>query len=206
MRVFTRRVLKRIVTLLTIVIIFTLTSYFNNQTILSEEKEFFKNNGNYLNLNDNKSENLDNMLSKNLEEEEGNSKLNTVNDENTSDMDKESERKILIRVGEQEFTAVFYNNDSTKSVFDMLPFTLNMADMNSNEKFYNFDNSLPTNSNRVGKINNGDLMLYGSDCLVLFYESFSTMYSYTPLGYIENPDGLKEALGEGNVTVTFSDK
>ena len=206
MRVFTRRVLKRIVTLLTIVIIFTLTSYFNNQTILSEEKEFFKNNGNYLNLNDNKSENLDNMLSKNLEEEEGNSKLDTVNDENTSDMDKESERKILIRVGEQEFTAVFYNNDSTKSVFDMLPFTLNMADMNSNEKFYNFDNSLPTNSNRVGKINNGDLMLYGSDCLVLFYESFSTMYSYTPLGYIENPDGLKEALGEGNVTVTFSDK
>lgn len=86
----------------------------------------------------------------------------------------------------------------------MLPFTLNIADTNQNEKFYNFDNSLPTKPNRVGKINNGDLMLYGSDCLVLFYESFSTIYKYTPLGYIENPDGLKEALGEGNVTVTFS--
>ena len=47
------------------------------------------------------------------------------------------------------------------------------------------------------------LMLFGSDCLVLFYESFSSYYRYTPLGYLEDTAGLVEALGRGDVKVTF---
>lgn len=46
-------------------------------------------------------------------------------------------------------------------------------------------------------------MLYGSSCLVLFYDSFSTSYSYTPIGHIDDADGLAEALGKGGVTVSF---
>ena len=46
-------------------------------------------------------------------------------------------------------------------------------------------------------------MLYGDNCLVLFYESFSTSYSYTPIGYVENPDGLAVVLGSGDVQITF---
>ena len=72
-----------------------------------------------------------------------------------------------------------------------------------NEKYYYFNESLPTNSERIGKINTGDLMLYGSDCLVLFYKSFSTSYSYTRLGHIDNPQGLADVVGSGNITVTF---
>ena len=52
-------------------------------------------------------------------------------------------------------------------------------------------------------IKSGDLKLFGDDCLVVFYESFSTSYSYTDIGQIDNPDGLKDALGSENVTVTF---
>ena len=50
----------------------------------------------------------------------------------------------------------------------------------------------------------GDLMLYGSSTVVLFYENFSSPYRYTVLGHVENPDGLQVALGRGNPTVTFA--
>jgi hypothetical protein len=47
-------------------------------------------------------------------------------------------------------------------------------------------------------------MLFGSDCLVLFYESFSTSYSYTKIGYIDDPNELENAIGSGNIQITFS--
>ena len=79
-----------------------------------------------------------------------------------------------------------------------------MNELNGNEKYHYLPERLPAHNERVRNIRSGDLMLYGSDCLVLFYESFPTSYSYTRLGYIENPEGLKEALGDGNVRVVFS--
>ena len=64
--------------------------------------------------------------------------------------------------------------------------------------------SIPADAYQPGQINTGDLMLYGSNCIVLFYKSFSSGYSYTRLGSIDDPVGLADALGRGNVTVTFS--
>ena len=78
-----------------------------------------------------------------------------------------------------------------------------MHDLNSNEKYFDFANGLPTNASNPGTIQNGDLMLYGSRTLVLFYKSFPTSYSYTKLGRIENTSGLSAALGSGTVSVTF---
>lgn len=78
-----------------------------------------------------------------------------------------------------------------------------MNDLNSNEKYGNLSSELPVNARRPETIRAGDLMLFGSDCIVLFYKSFSTSYSYTPIGRIADVTGLSEALGGGRVTVTF---
>ena len=75
-----------------------------------------------------------------------------------------------------------------------------------NEKYYDLPNALPTNAKAGGNIKAGDLMLYGNNVLVLFYKDFNTSYSYTKLGYIDNPAGLAAALGSGNVNVTFEKK
>lgn len=113
---------------------------------------------------------------------------------------------INIQVGSKSFTASLYDNDTTQALLAKLPLTLNMDELNENEKFYFFSEKFPVDSERVGNISAGDLMLYGSDCLVLFYESFSTSYSYTRLGCIEDVTGLADALGSGSVEVSFSIK
>jgi hypothetical protein len=46
-------------------------------------------------------------------------------------------------------------------------------------------------------------MLYGNNCVVLFYETFNSSYSYTRIGAIDNPSGLASALGSGDVSVRF---
>ncbi|SFH06249.1 cyclophilin-like fold protein [Pedobacter insulae] len=111
--------------------------------------------------------------------------------------------KIKIKVGSQTFTATLLDNNSSKTFKEMLPMKIDMTELNGNEKYYDLPNSLPTNSSNPGTIKNGDLMLYGSKTLVLFYKTFSTSYSYTKLGSIDDVTGLASALGTGNVTVAF---
>lgn len=111
--------------------------------------------------------------------------------------------KLKITIGTNVFTATLQNNETVAAFKTKLPMTINMRELNGNEKYYDLSGNLPTNSSNPGTIQNGDLMLYGSNTLVLFYKTFSTSYSYTRLGRIDNPSGLSNALGSGNVKVTF---
>ena len=111
--------------------------------------------------------------------------------------------KLKITIGSSVFTAVLYDNPSATAFKARLPLTLNMTELNGNEKYYDFPSALPTNASVGGDIKAGDLMLYGSNVLVLFYKNFNTSYSYTKLGYVDNPTGLAQALGAGNVSVKF---
>ncbi len=113
--------------------------------------------------------------------------------------------QLQIAVNGQTFHGELYDNETAKAFTAMLPMTLNMQELNGNEKYHYFDSPLPTNPSRPSGIHTGDLMLYGNNCLVLFYEDFATSYSYTPIGRLDDPAGLKRALGTGGVRVTFSD-
>jgi len=114
-----------------------------------------------------------------------------------------STSKMKITIGTAVFTATFYDNLSVNALKAMFPLTINMRELNNNEKYYDLPNNLPVNASIGGDIKVGDLTLYGNNTLVLFYKSFNTSYSYTKLGYVDNPTALATALGNGNVIVKF---
>lgn len=111
---------------------------------------------------------------------------------------------LKIKINGQTFIAELYDNPAAQKLKERLPLTLNMKDLHGNEKYYYLDNPLPAKAQHVGKINAGDIMLFGNDCLVVFYQSFNTSYSYTPLGKIENAAALPKAVGRGSVQMEFS--
>lgn len=123
-----------------------------------------------------------------------------------SDSDKKAGTSVTLNVNGQSFQAVFYNNKTANAFLEKMPMTLNMKELNGNEKYHFFDTEFPTNEKSPGKISAGDIMLYGSDCLVTFYKSHSTSYQYTPVGKIENASGFAKAVGNGNVTIKFTVK
>ena len=117
---------------------------------------------------------------------------------------KTEELRMWMTVGEHRFAITLTDNAAARAFAAQLPLTLDMAELNGNEKHAHLPKTLPTNPIRPGAIRNGDLMLYGSDTLVVFYSAFKSSYSYTPLGHVNDTTGLAQALGKRGVRVIFS--
>jgi len=140
------------------------------------------------------------------------SKNESTDEHNKTQTDSTKEgipvKKIVnmnITVGNTIFTATLEDNETTKAFVKQLPLTLDMSELNGNEKYNYLSSNLSADkASSPGKINEGDLMLYGNNCLVLFYNTFNTSYSYVKLGHIDNTTGLNKAVGSGSVKVTFS--
>lgn len=114
------------------------------------------------------------------------------------------EQSLKIIVNNLEFTATLENNDTVKAFVKLLPMTLTMDDVNGNEKSsFLLTNIRNDKSKNPGTINIGDIMCYSSNCLVMFYETLSTSYSYVSIGHIDNVEGYVNALGRGSVQVIF---
>ena len=143
---------------------------------------FFRN----VNIEDNS------MTDDNLDMEKG--------DENMSEVINE----ITININGVDFTATLEDNETARELVNRLPLNIEMNELNGNEKYYYFSTNFQVEPKRVNKINAGDIMMFGNNCLVIFYESFNTSYSYTRIGHISNTQNLKEDLGTGSVIVTFN--
>ncbi len=116
------------------------------------------------------------------------------------------ESRMWMIVGERRFAITLADNATARALAAQLPLTLDMDEHNGNEKYASLPKALPTDASRPGTIRNGDLMLYGSDTLVIFYETFASSYSYTRLGRVDDPAGLAQALGRRGVRVVFTKK
>ena len=129
--------------------------------------------------------------------------MNDTNDDNII-VEKEEGKEtmdttIKITISNKIYSVKLEENETAQSFISMLPQEFNMSELNGNEKYVYLDNTLPTNSYNPKHIEAGDIMLYGNNCLVLFYKSFDTSYSYTKIGHIDNLSDL----GNKDITIKF---
>lgn len=123
----------------------------------------------------------------------------------SSDQKQKELKSVLIQIDGTTVPIRFADNETARVLQKRLPLAMQMKELNGNEKYHYVPFSLPTNPKNVGTMQAGDLMLYGSDCLVLFYESFQTDIKYTRIGWVE-PNRLSELLSADTVRVQMRTK
>lgn len=114
-----------------------------------------------------------------------------------------SGNKLKIKIGDKIFSATLLDNPTAIAFKALLPLSIKMNELNNNEKYADLSKSLPINPVVPTSIQLGDLMLYGSKTLVLFYKGFSNSYSYTKVGKIDDVTDLVAALGNEDIGVSF---
>lgn len=128
---------------------------------------------------------------------------NEIENPTNEDKNENEGNKMNIKISNTIFEVVLENNTTTTAFVEMLPLSLEMSELNANEKYCYLNSSLPTNAKRVDKIYAGDIMLWGNNCVVIFYETFSSGYSYSKIGKITDTTLLKQCVGSGSIKVDF---
>ena len=121
-----------------------------------------------------------------------------------NDGEENAEMNMKVQVGDTIFSATLEENVAVSALVDMMresPVVLQMSDYSGFEKVGPLGTSLPADNSQT-TTHAGDIVLYNGNQIVIFYGSNS--WSYTRLGHIDDLAGWEEALGNGDVTVTFS--
>ena len=112
--------------------------------------------------------------------------------------------RVEMTIGQAGFTVTLADTPAARALGAHLPLLIDMAELNGNEKHAALPQPLPVSASRPGTIHCGDIMLYGSSTLVVFYRTFSSPYAYTRIGRVEDATNLARALGAGHVRIRFS--
>lgn len=121
------------------------------------------------------------------------------------DGDEDKAMSVNLTIDNHTFQVTLEDNETARAFLKLLPLTLNMEDVNGNEKYTVLKERIrkePPQS--PGTILAGDLMCYGDAGLVLFYETFSTSYTYVKIGQVEDVEEYLAVLGSGGVQVTIT--
>ena len=117
---------------------------------------------------------------------------------------RSEEPRMWMTIGERRFVITLADTEAARAFVAMLPLTLDMEELNGNEKKNDLPSPLPSDASRTGTIHNGDLLLWGSRTVVVFYRTFESSYAYTRLGRVDDPSRLAQSLGRNDVRVVFS--
>ena len=129
---------------------------------------------------------------------------NRIETETQEQLRQEEITEMKVEVNGYIFYATLEKNDAVTELVEMMreqPVVINMSDYSGFEKVGSLGSTL-SSSNSQTTTKAGDIVLYNSNQIVVFYGSNS--WSYTRIGHITDLTGWKEALGAGDVTITFS--
>ncbi len=66
---------------------------------------------------------------------------------------------LKVEIKGNVFTGYLYDSKTSRELLESFPLTLEMKELNGNEKYAYLDKDYDTDSERVGQIHEGDLML-----------------------------------------------
>lgn len=120
--------------------------------------------------------------------------------------DVEETFTMRMKINDTEVNVAWENNDSVKALAELAsaePVTIQMNAYGGFEQVGPVGTSLPSHDTSI-RTKAGDIMLYTSDHMVIFYGSNS--WSYTRLGRITDKSAseLRDLLGGSGVTVTIT--
>lgn len=112
---------------------------------------------------------------------------------------------ITVTIGGTEYTAQFDNNAAAREVAELFPLSVDMKEWAGNNEYYaGLGKTINGTAPAATAITAGDIMLYSSRSLVIFYDSSENTAGYVKLGHISGSKNLKTALDKAGGKVAFA--
>lgn len=117
--------------------------------------------------------------------------------------DETANMKLTLKINDIENDVIWTNNDSVRALKNLAKdgLTINMSKYGGFEQVGSIGSTLPSSDTRI-TTSPGDIVLYSSNQIVIFYDS--NTWSYTKLGHINlSKSELTDLLGDEDVVVTI---
>ncbi len=129
----------------------------------------------------------------------------TASEDTNKSEEEVIEKSLHLYINETMVAVAWEDNDSAaalKELCEDAPLTIQMSMYGGFEQVGAIGRRLPSNDVQT-TTSAGDIVLYSSNQIVIFYGSNS--WAYTRLGHITDQDasGMASLLGNGNVTITI---
>ena len=118
--------------------------------------------------------------------------------------DETANMKLTLKIDGIEVDVIWADNNSVKALKNLSKngLTINMSKYGGFEQVGSIGSTLPSADTRI-TTNPGDIVLYSSNQIVLFYDS--NTWSYTRLGHINlSKSELTDLLGDEDVVITLN--
>lgn len=130
--------------------------------------------------------------------------ITTPSDDNqTTKEDETTNMELTLKINDIEVDVIWTDNDSVRALKKLAKdgLTINMSKYGGFEQVGSIGSTLPSADTRI-TTNPGDIVLYSSNQIVLFYDS--NTWSYTKLGHINlSKSELSDLLGDEDVVITL---